>query len=158
MNVQLLFQICGFPLVAILATVSLGLTLAAVLLSVRVRREDLLRAFLPLCLLPLMVAVGYSLFDSLDSIDVQLNAEDDSLRDSGFLLSMNLIPLQFGAFASTLPALVAMFGRWNLAWQASGIELFRGSDEDNSPDDPLDSDAWVQKETDDYLDQLVRPR
>ncbi|MCA9140832.1 MAG: hypothetical protein KDB00_28875 [Planctomycetales bacterium] len=158
MNLSRFIQICGLPLFALIAVLSLVLTIVAVLLVVKAKRDFLLSAFLPLCFLPLMLASATSLFSFLSSIEIQLNDNEDAFRDPGLLLTMNLVPVFFGATASFLPAVVTMLGRWSLAWQASGIKLLPERQNRESDGGGIDPDAWVSKEADDYIEQLVRPR
>ncbi|QEG00851.1 hypothetical protein Mal15_49270 [Stieleria maiorica] len=158
MNLSRFVQICGPSFFAVTAVLSIGLSVAVILLAVKAKRELLLSAFFPLCFLPLLIAVGVSLFRLLSSIDMQLDHEEASLRDPGLLLTMNLVPLFYGATASAVPAAFAMLGRWGLAWRASGIRLLPERKHEDSGSDQFDPAAWAKKDADDYIEQLVRPR
>ncbi|MCC9600604.1 hypothetical protein LOC67_08525 [Stieleria sp. JC731] len=159
MNASLLIQVCGLPLILLLAVLSFGLSIAAILLFFKAKQETLLAAFLPLCFLPVLATISVCLIDLLSSID-RMIGQTDQVRDSAyfvFLLATNLMTVLLGLTASAVPATIAMLGRWALAWQTSGLRLFpeRPVDEAN---DQLDAEAWTNKEADDYLDQLIRPR
>ncbi|PNY38538.1 hypothetical protein C2E31_01025 [Rhodopirellula baltica] len=133
--------------------------MAALLLFIKARRENLLAAFLPLCFLPVLASLSVSFVDLLSSIDRMLG-QSDGMRDPAyfvFLLATNLMSILLGVCASAIPATIAMTGRWALAWQASGLRLFpeRSADESTRA---LDNEAWINQEADDYLEQLVRPK
>lgn len=158
MNFNHLIQICGLPLVAALIGLSGLLTVASCLLIFKARRELLLSAFFPLCFLPLLLSIVAALFGLMGSIDAQLVDEDGLLRDSGFLLSTNLVVLLFGASVSAMPAAVTMLGRWTLAWQASGLRLLPERSERDDAEGGFDPEAWANQEAENYLEELVRPR
>ncbi len=157
MNLSLLIQICGLPLITVIVVTSLILTLAACYLAFSVKQEDLLVAFLPLTALPAIAALFATFTGTLSSIGLQLDSGTDVAVDAGFILQMNLVPLLVGLLAAVPAALIASFGRWFLAWRASGILLW-GQSQPVAESEMVDADEWITKETDDYLSQLTRPR
>lgn len=155
---NLLIQLCGLPLFVLTLTISGVLTLGAIWLTFRTGKSSLLSAFLPLCASPFFVMLAASLFGLLASIDVQLDAEEDSLRDPAFLLTMNLVPIVFGAVAASVPALVTMIGCWALALSESGVRLLPERSQEDNVSKGFDPEGWVDQDAEDYLEQLTRPR
>ncbi len=73
--------------------------------------------------------------------------------EPGFLLLMHLVPVLAGAVAAIPSALISIVSRWALTWNASGVLLFPSNESvEEEQDEPLQRDA------DEYLRQLVRPR
>ena len=153
-NLSLLVQLCGIPLVVVLVGLGLALTAIAIFLTIRVKHVPLLVAFLPLTMLPIMAGVVTALLGTLNSISVQLNPESELAVEPGFLLLMNLVPLLAGIVASIPPALISVVGRWALTWRTSGLQIMprKASADDDEEDQP------PHQEADEYLRQLVRPR
>ncbi len=156
MNFSLLIQLCGVPLLLVVLATSVMVTCAACYLVFSVRQENLLVAFLPLTLLPLVPAFFVLFTGTLSSIGLQLDTDSDIAFDSGLALQMNLVPVFLGVLASLPPALVTALGRWMLVWKASGIVLF--PPRESAETETIDPETWESKETDEYLDQLIRPR
>ncbi|MCC9641724.1 hypothetical protein LOC71_05515 [Rhodopirellula sp. JC740] len=154
-----LIQLIGLPLAVVLGTLSAILFTLALTLLLRFRNAQVLAAFQPLAWLPVVAGLVSSLTSMLSSIGLQLGEDDAMVGSSSLLLQMSLVPL-LASFVASLPAvLVASFGRYLLVWNASGLRWFPAKPETNSnTSQELDSDAWVARETDDYLDKLVRPR
>jgi len=157
MNASLLVQLCGLPLIAVLSLLSLALFAFSLFLAFRVRRESLLVAFLPVCILPPIAGLFFSLTSTMSSIRLQLDNGENLGFESGLLLEMNLVPLLASLLAACPAALVAVAGRWWLAWSASGERMLPERKKQTEPDS-LSDDAWVAREADDYLEKLVRPR
>ncbi len=155
MSVSLLIDLCGLPLLIVLSTTSLLLTIIAFYLSFSAKQEKLLTAFVPLTVIPVIAGLGTTFSAMLSSVATGLDSEADLGIDSGFLMQMNLIPLLAGMIASVPPAILASIGRWRLAWQESGIELIKKKDDVSKSIKP---DAWLAQETEDYLEKLTRPR
>jgi hypothetical protein len=157
LNLSLLVQLCGLPLVVIVALLSLALTIAACYLLFSVRREELLVAFLPLTGLPALACCFGAWAGALSSISLQLEGQAEVAVDGGLLMQMNLVPLLFGLVACIPPAVIAAVGRWVLAWQASGVELFPGGKHDSATE-IIDADTMAAREADEYLEQIISPR
>jgi hypothetical protein len=160
MNLSVLVQVCGVPLlvvIGILATLLVGL---AIYLVVVAKLEELLAAFVPLTLLPALAGLLVTFLDSLSSIGLQVDGTADVAMEPGFLMQMNLIPLLTGLVAGTPGMIIAIAGRWALAWRNSGIRWMpeRGPDDPSSTGDRAAQEAWVAKEADEYLEKLARPR
>ena len=150
-----LVLICGWPLVISMVLVEIVLVVAAFYLVFSARRENLLQAFLPFTSVPFIAALCSVLVGIITSIDLQLNETETYALDSGLLLQMNLAPLFVGALVS-LPAFgITVGGRWRLLWQASGLRLIP----ERKPEEEGESqEKWLSKETDDYIEKLVRAK
>jgi len=157
MNASLLVQLCGVPLISLLSALSLGLLAFALFLVLRIRRESLLVAFLPVCILPVVAGIFFSLSSTISSISLQLDNGENLGFESGLLLEMNLVPVLTSLLAACPAAVVTITGRWWLAWVASGERLLPEKQE-NPEQDGTSEDEWVAREADDYLERLVRPR
>lgn len=156
MKFSLLLQLCGLPLIIVLAVLASVLTLFVLVLAIRFQRTDLLTAFLPLTALPLAAGLASSLVGSLDSIGLQLDPGTDYEIEPAFFLQMNLVPVLVSIHACLPPFLTAIVARWLLAYRISGVRLFP----ERAAPPPTDSDqeTWVAREADDYLEKLVRPK
>lgn len=153
-------SVCGVPFLVCLAILALVVSFGALLLLVRFKQEKLMSAYMPFCFLPLMAGLIQSLLAIGSGIGMQMDDSMDFVVDSGLLLQMNLLPLLVGAVACAPALLITTIGRWRLVWKASGLRLLReraseGATKDGDGDQ---SGAWVEQETNDYLERLVRPR
>lgn len=153
MELSLLIQICGIPLLIVLAALGLALTAIAIFLAVRVKNIPLLIAFLPITALPVMAGFFSTLQGVLESISTQLNPNQELVVEPGFLLLMNLVPILAGILVAIPPTLISIGGRWVLTWRASGARLLpQRQTVEVEHEEPLEQDA------EDYLRKLVRPR
>ena len=157
MDVGLVIQLCGAPLLGVAAVLSLILLVAALWLVIRAKNIQLLVAFFPLTLLPTFVGVFQSLSTGVATAAAHIDDSGEAVFDSALMLQVSLIPLLVCVLLCAPAAITVMVGRWALAWSQSGLRLFpeKTVDEESPADD---SDQWLAKETDDYLGQLVRPR
>ena len=155
MNLSLLFQLCGMPLVIVLCLLGLFLTVGALFLAFKVKQIPLLVAFTPLGLLPVMVGVVTAMVMTLSSIEQHLDANSKVISEPGFLLLMNIVPILAGAIVAVPPTMICLVSRWALTWKASGVELFPKKEESDEKDS---FEAQEKRETEDYLRDLVRPR
>ncbi|TWU03853.1 hypothetical protein [Neorhodopirellula pilleata] len=156
MSLTMFLQICGWPLLIVLAVLSIGLTLIALYLTFSVKRENLLVSFFPLTLLPILVGLVSSAMELVSAVAIPFDSGSDFVLEPVFLLMMNLIPLTAGCLAATLPVVIFVVGRAMLAWRSSGVRLIP----EKQPEAGREmTDAEVlHRDTEDYLERLVRPR
>lgn len=157
MNLLLLFQLCGLPLVITLSLLCIGTTGFATYLVLHAKRDALLSAFLPITLFPVLAGLLSALLGMVSSVQMKLAASSDIEIESAFLLQMNLVPL-FAGLVTSIPAmLVVVLGRWRLAWKASGLHLVSPKVE---PDESevCDERAALARDADEYLERLVQSR
>lgn len=155
MSLSLLFGLCGVPLVIVITGLSIMLCVVALYLTFGAKNERLLSAFMPMSLLPAMAGLAATFTSTLLTIASELNAESDVAIDSGLVFQMNMIPLFAGLVMAVPPALIAMVGRWRLAWGESGIELFPKKPK---PIVEIDPATQLGRDAEDYLERLVRQR
>ncbi|MEO1618769.1 MAG: hypothetical protein AAFV88_23160, partial [Planctomycetota bacterium] len=117
-------------------------------------KASLIAAFFPACFLPLFITAAYSLLGLLAAIGLQTDPEGVDY-DSALLLSINLVPFLFGLVASAVPASLAMLGRLYL--ELGGLPKL-AKKEGKDGESGFDPKAWANKEAEDYVEQLVRPR
>ncbi|MEM9365033.1 MAG: hypothetical protein AAGD07_03485 [Planctomycetota bacterium] len=151
-------SVCGMPFLTCVGVLALVITLAAIVLLIRFKHEKLLATFMPLCFLPLIAGLIQSVLAIGSGIGMQLDDSADFVVDSSLLLQMNLLPLLVGAVACVPAFLVTTVGRWQLVWKASGLQLLPERGAEAAAADNDQSDAWVENETNEYLERLVRPR
>lgn len=157
MNLPLLFQLCGLPLVIILSLLCVGTTGFATYLVLHAKRDALLSAFLPITLFPVLAGLFATLLGTVSSVQMKLDASSDIEIESAFLLQMNLVPLLAGLVTAIPAILVVALGRWMLAWKASGLRLVPQKAE---PDESevCDERAALARDADEYLERLVQSR
>lgn len=157
MNVQFLIQLIGLPLTLVLCTLSIALFFMALVLVVRFKNQQLLTAFQPLTWLPVVAGIFSTLAGLISSIGLQLGDDDEIVGNSSLLFQMALVPLMASLVATMPGLLTTIFGRYLLAWKASGLHWLKPKAK-SSKTQEIDSDEWVAREADDYLEKLVRPR
>jgi hypothetical protein len=156
MNFALFVQLCGIPLLVVMLVLASILTVVAFYLTFAVRRVVLLVAFLPLTLLPIMAGVVSALVGTVGAVGMQIDPSNKTVAEPGFLMLMNMVPLLTGTVAAIPPAVVAIVGRWTLTWRAAGVTLLPRRQEEGSA---AETDGkQLLRDTDDYLERLVRPR
>lgn len=156
MSLTMFFQICGWPLLIVLSVLSVGLTVTAFYLTFAVKRENLLVSFFPLNLLPILVGLVSSAQGLVSSVAIPFESEGDFVLEPIFLLMMNLIPLTAGCLAATLPIVIFVVGRSMLAWRASDVRLIPEKKPEMGRE--LGDAEVLHRDTEDYLERLVRPR
>ncbi|SMP39980.1 hypothetical protein SAMN06265222_101389 [Neorhodopirellula lusitana] len=156
MSISLLFDICGLPLLVVLVLLSSLLSAFFGYLFWRVKIEELFVAFFPLNLLPVMTGVIASTFSLMSAVGMQVDATSELMIEPSFLLMMNLVPMMAGVLAAIPPALIAILGRAWLAWAASGQRLI--PDRQHVLDEEVSDENLMRRDTEDYLDRLVRSR
>lgn len=157
MNLSLLFQLCGLPLVTSLSLLCVGTTGFAIYLVLHAKRDALLSAFLPITILPVFAGLLSTLLGMISSVQMKLDATSDIAVESAFLLQMHLVPLFSGAVTSIPAMLVVVLGRWMLAWKASGLRLVPEKAESDEFE-VCDERAALARDADEYLERLVQPR
>lgn len=156
MSLTLMVQLCGWPLLGTMSLVELFLVVMAAYLVFSAKRENLLQAFLPLTAMPVVVGLFNTFVGFMTSIDMQVDETSTYAIDPGFLLQMNLVPLIVGCIFALPSATLCVIGRMLLAWRNSGIKLFPPKP---PADEPKNTEAKkFARETDDYLEKLVRAR
>ena len=158
MNLPLFLQVCGLSLALVVSLLAFALMGVAYYLAFHIKDDRLLAAFFPFTGLPFVAALLSTITGTLSSISMQVENSDMNL-DSGFMLQMSVVPLLVGLFAGIPAAAIAAWGRWLIAWEASGVTL---ADIIPKPDmDPVEESSrgedWDQQETDDYLN-TIRPK
>lgn len=156
MDFSLVTQLCGLPLIIVLSVLAVLLTIFALTVALKFRRNDLLTAFLPLTALPLAAGLASGLVGSLDSIGMQLDVDTGYDLEPAFLLQMNLVPILVSLVACLPAWLVVVLARWTLAYKLSGVR-FR-PERPVPPPSAEDQQKWIAREADDYLEKLVRPK
>lgn len=157
MNLTLILQTCGSIFAVVLATLSFVLTAVAIFLVAKVKRDTLLTAFLPVTTLPVAAGLLVTFLGLVSAIEMQLSQTEVAL-EPGFVLLLNLVPLIASIVASLPAALVVVLGRWALAWQASGVRVFPERQVTIEEPDAEETQDELRRETNDYLQQLVRNR
>jgi hypothetical protein len=157
MNLLLLIQLCGLPLIIIVAGMSLILTAVSCHLAFVSRRDELLAAFVPLTALPLVASMIATLVGNLSSIEMQLDENSTIDVDSALVIQMNLVPLLLGTLAAAPPALIASAGRLSLAHRGTTTDS-RPSRDGTHESGMITPDEWAAREADAYVDQLTRSR
>ena len=156
MDISLLVQICGWPLLIVISALSLILSLVAAYLIFSVKQQPLLSAFLPLASLPLIAGVISTVVRMLSSIGAHVNSNADLVIDPAFVLQMNFMPILSGLLGGIPPFLIVILGRCMLAWRASsGSAPARPKKKASRVSE---DEQWSAAQADDYLDTLVRPR
>ncbi|TWT52724.1 hypothetical protein Pla22_03500 [Rubripirellula amarantea] len=155
MNLSLLTDLCGIPFLVIVCVLGLGLTAVACYLTFKAKHIQLISFFLPLCLLPFFAGIAITAMDAFTSVGMQLDGRSSFVIEPGLMLQMMLVPLLISSIASMIPAMIAMLGRFSLAWQDSGITLFPPA---QKPEKSGGYESTMQQDADDYLERLVRPR
>lgn len=150
---QILIETCGTPLLAIISTLTLSLSGVALALVFK-RQTSTLAAFLPLAFLPAFIATAYTLLGFIAAIGLQ-TAENAPEYDSALLLSMNLVPLLLGLIASAIPASICAAG---CLYVSLGGLVAMPKKEPAQREGGFDPEAWANKEADDYVNQIARPR
>ena len=160
MDLNLLIQICSWPLLIVGGLLSLGLTMFAIVLTTSSKNEDLIRAYLPLTFLPVIAGLCSTMVRTLSSIGMQLSPDTEVAVDPAFLIQMNLVPLLFGFLMAVPPAFVTALGGWRVAWRNNGGKLRSHRTKNKAKDSSTTNDAEFAKarETVDYIDTLVKPR
>ena len=92
----------------------------------------------------------------LSSIRLQTGPDPVDL-DAATLLSFSLIPILVGTIAAALPATVSMLGRLALVMDY-GASAGPSKSTAKKTEQHMDPEAWANKEADDYVNQLIRPR
>ncbi|MDA8744712.1 hypothetical protein N9N28_08775 [Rubripirellula amarantea] len=155
MNLSLLTDLCGIPFLVIVCLLGLSLSAVACYLTFKAKHIQLISFFLPLCMLPFFVGIAITAMDAFTSVGMQLDGRSSFVIEPGLMLQMMLVPLLFSAVVSMIPAMIAILGRLGLAWRDSGITLFPTAPKSEKLGD---YESTIQKDTDDYLERLVRPR
>ena len=114
MNFSLLIQWIGFPLFLSLLAISIAMSAVACFFAAK-RQEELLRAFVPLSLLPFAVAVIGCFLGVLSSVRIGLDEE----TNLSMVLLLHAGTLLFGCVMTIPPFTIAALGRYWLAWQGS---------------------------------------
>ncbi len=157
MNLPLFVQWCGVVFFVVVILTATVLSIAACVLAFVTKKADLLTAFLPLTLTPFAIAASTTLIDLASSIATQLDA-DSAAIDPALLLQLNLMQLLVGVVATIPAATITILGRLLLLLGASGVVLVRKRENVNEGPAKFTAEEWVNRETNDYLEKLVRQR
>jgi hypothetical protein len=158
-NLSLLVQLCGWPLIIGLVLTEVSLLVIVGYLVFVAKRENLLQAFFPLTGLPIAMGLVGTFLGFVSGIGMQVDENEAIGLDPIFLLQMNLIPL-FASCIAAMPAAVLCSGfRFQKAWQSSGLRLIAEKPAESMEEDEGISDRKrLERDADDYLDRLVRSR
>ncbi len=154
MEISLLLQLCGLPLLVTLLLVEMLLIGVASWLVFSARRDNLLQMFLPITAIPIVVGLFNTTVGFLTSISFQVDDRASYSLDPSFLLQMNMVPLLVGCVAALPAATIVIIGRWHLAWQASGLRLIP----EKKVEPPETEMKRVKRDADDYIEKLVKTR
>ena len=159
MDLSLVFQLCGWLLVIGLVGAEVILLIAVGYLAFVAKRESLLQAFFPLTLVPVAIGLLNSFIGFVSGIEMQVDENSTDGLDPSFLLQMNLIPLLAGCIAALPAAGLCVASRFRLAWQSSGLRLIPEKPPvEDIEDEDFKERKRVARETDDYLERLVKAR
>ncbi len=159
MDLSLVFQLCGWPLVIGLVIAEMILLIAVGYLAFVAKREHLLHAFFPLTWIPLAIGLLSSFVGVVGGIGMQVDENSTYGLEPSFLLQMNLIPLFAGCVAALPAATLCVACRFRLAWQSSGMGFIPEKPPvDDVDDEGIKERRRVARETDDYLERLVKAR
>lgn len=154
---MLFWNLFGPVLTVSLIVLSVLLAAIAIYLVSSSQRAKLGSALMPFCFVPFAVGSISGFMRIVSSLEIQLDGPSDFDLDPTVLLTMNFLPLLAGIIASLPAYFILAAGNWRIAWRANSLPIPSENKPAKHPED-YDPIADLERETDQYLDQLTKPR